>query len=128
MSQLVSHDRAKIGAALMLLSPFVPLLFQGQEWAATSPFQYFVDYADEPDLAQAIAEGRRNEFGTFGWRPEDVPDPRAEETFLCSRLNWDERGSATACRDGRLVSEAHSPAARGERVHRRTDGPRRDRL
>ena len=94
MSQLVSHDRAKIGAALMLLSPFVPLLFQGQEWAATSPFQYFVDYADEPDLAQAIAEGRRSEFGTFGWQPEDVPDPRAEETFLCSRLNWDERGSA----------------------------------
>lgn len=90
MSQLVSHDRAKIGAALMLLSPFVPMLFQGQEWAASSPFQYFVDYADEPELARAIAEGRRSEFSSFGWRPDEVPDPRDEATFRCSLLNWDE--------------------------------------
>ncbi|HJS09286.1 MAG TPA: malto-oligosyltrehalose trehalohydrolase [Pirellulales bacterium] len=90
MSQLVSHDRAKIGAALMLLSPFVPMLFQGQEWASSSPFQYFVDYQDEPELAQAVAHGRRYEFAAFGWRPEDVPDPRAEATFLRSRLNWEE--------------------------------------
>jgi maltooligosyltrehalose trehalohydrolase len=95
MSQLVSHDRAKVGAALMLLSPFVPLLFQGQEWAASSPFQYFVDYEDEPVLAEAIADGRRSEFSAFGWSPQDVPDPRAEATFHCSRLRWDELGAAS---------------------------------
>lgn len=90
LSQLVSQDRAKIGAALMMLSPFVPQLFQGQEWAASSPFQYFVDYEAEPELAEAISRGRRNEFAAFGWLPEDVPDPRAVETFHCSRLRWDE--------------------------------------
>jgi maltooligosyltrehalose trehalohydrolase len=90
MSQLVSHDRAKIGAALMLLSPYVPLLFQGQEWAASSPFQFFADYEGEPELAQAVAEGRKREFATFGWLPEDVPDPRDVATFERSRLNWDE--------------------------------------
>jgi maltooligosyltrehalose trehalohydrolase len=49
-----------------------------------------VDYQDEPELADAVAHGRRCEFAAFGWRPEDVPDPRAEATFLRSRLNWEE--------------------------------------
>ncbi|MEX2140690.1 MAG: malto-oligosyltrehalose trehalohydrolase [Pirellulales bacterium] len=87
---LVSPDRAKIGAALVLLSPFVPLLFQGEEWSVSSPFQYFVDFADEPDLARAVREGRREEFALFGWNPDDVPDPNAIETFQRSKLNWSE--------------------------------------
>ncbi len=88
--QLVSLDKSKIGATLVLLSPFVPLLFQGEEWAATTPFQYFVDYAKEPELARSIRDGRRAEFAYFGWTPEDVPDPLSMSTFERSKLNWAE--------------------------------------
>jgi maltooligosyltrehalose trehalohydrolase len=66
------------------------MLFQGEEWDASSPFQYFVDFDDEPDLARAVTEGRRKEFAAFGWRPEDVPDPQNYATFERSRLRWDE--------------------------------------
>jgi maltooligosyltrehalose trehalohydrolase len=87
---LVNHDRAEIGAALVLLSPFVPLLFQGEEWGASAPFQYFVDFHDEPDLARAVREGRRHEFASFGWNPEQVPDPNDPATFERSKLDWSE--------------------------------------
>lgn len=80
----------RISAALICLGPFIPLLFQGEEWGATSPFQYFTDHED-PALAEAVREGRRNEFVTFGWNPEQVPDPQAPETLERSRLVWDER-------------------------------------
>lgn len=90
ISSLTSLERVKIGAALYLLSPFVPMLFQGEEWCATSPFQYFVDFHDEPDLAKAVTEGRRGEFAGFGWKPEDIPDPQDAATFRRSKLNWDE--------------------------------------
>lgn len=83
-------DLVKMGAALLLLSPFTPLLFQGEEWAATSPFAYFTDHA-EPELADAVRNGRRREFAAFGWKPQDIPDPQSEETFLSSKLRWAER-------------------------------------
>jgi len=89
MSQLVSVGRLKIGAALVLTSPFVPMLFQGEEWGASTPFQYFTDHP-EPELAKAAREGRRREFAAFGWKPEEVPDPQARETFRRSKLNWSE--------------------------------------
>ena len=82
----------KIAAALVLTSPFVPMLFQGEEWGASTPFQYFTDHP-EPDLAKAVREGRRREFAAFGWKPEDVPDPQAPETFQRSKLNWDRAGA-----------------------------------
>ena len=88
-SALLSPRRLKIGAALVLTSPFVPMLFQGEEWAASTPFQYFTDHQD-PNLAKAVTEGRRREFATFGWKPGEVPDPQAFDTFARSRLNWDE--------------------------------------
>lgn len=88
-SHLMSTGRLKIGAALVLLSPFVPMLFQGEEFAASTPFQYFTGY-DDPQMGRAVSEGRRNEFAAFGWNPEDVPDPQAPETFLRSKLNWRE--------------------------------------
>src|SRR3546814_4248273 len=56
------------------------MLFAGEEWAASSPFQYFSDHQD-PDLARAVSEGRRREFASFGWAPDDVPDPQAPATF-----------------------------------------------
>ena len=88
-SHLMSYGRLKVGAALVLLSPFVPMLFQGEEWGASTPFQYFTDHADA-DLGRAVSEGRRREFSSFGWSPDDVPDPQAVETFERSRLQWDE--------------------------------------
>ncbi len=86
---LVSVGRQKIAAALVLTSPFVPMLFQGEEFGASSPFQYFSQHEDK-DLAKAVSEGRKNEFKVFGWKPEEVPDPQARETLERSRLNWNE--------------------------------------
>jgi maltooligosyltrehalose trehalohydrolase len=90
LCQLTNRNLAKVGAALILTSPYVPMLFQGEEWACTSPFLYFVDFADEPDLAKAVAEGRCREFKSFGWEPDQIPDPNAETTFFESRLRWNE--------------------------------------
>jgi maltooligosyltrehalose trehalohydrolase len=65
------------------------MLFQGEEWGASSPFLYFTDHKD-PELAQAVREGRRDEFAAFGWEPAAIPDPQAEETFMRSKLDWEE--------------------------------------
>jgi maltooligosyltrehalose trehalohydrolase len=89
ISQIAGKDRAKIAAALYLLSPFVPMLFQGEEWAASSPFQYFADHADR-ELAKAVSEGRKREFAAFGWAPEKIPDPENPATYEASKLKWNE--------------------------------------
>jgi maltooligosyltrehalose trehalohydrolase len=88
-SHLMSPKKLKIGAALVMTSPFLPMLFQGEEWAANTPFFYFTDY-QEPELANAVREGRCREFAAFGWKPEDTADPQARETFERSKLNWNE--------------------------------------
>ena len=88
-SQLMSLGRLKIGSAVVFCAPFIPLLFQGEEFAASSPFLYFTDHQD-PEVGAAASTGRRNEFAAFGWKPEDIPDPQDLETFQQSRLNWDE--------------------------------------
>ncbi|MFN8534855.1 MAG: malto-oligosyltrehalose trehalohydrolase [Dehalococcoidia bacterium] len=92
-SRLMSEGRLKVGAALVLTAPFVPLLFQGEEWGASTPFQYFTDHQD-PALGRAVTEGRRGEFAAFGWKPDQVPDPQSLETFLRSKLDWAERERA----------------------------------
>ncbi len=89
-SHLMSPALLKVGAALVLTAPFVPMLFQGEEWGTSSPFLYFTDHRD-PDLAEAVRTGRREEFSAFGWDPSSIPDPQAEDTFLRSRLDWDEQ-------------------------------------
>ena len=86
---LAGTEAARVAAALVLCGPFVPLIFQGEEWAASSPFQYMTDHVD-PGLAQAVSDGRRREFAAFGWGPEDVPDPQDPATFARSRLAWSE--------------------------------------
>jgi maltooligosyltrehalose trehalohydrolase len=88
LSNLANLNRVKIGAALILTSPYIPMLFQGEEWGASTPFLYFVDFASEPELAQAVAKGRCEEFASFGWRSEDVPDPTKIDSFLQSKLKW----------------------------------------
>ncbi len=91
LEQIVGMDLAKVAAGLVLTSPFVPMLFQGEEYAASTPFQYFADHED-PEMAKAVSEGRRKEFAAFGWSPEEIPDPENAETFERSKLNWDEVG------------------------------------
>jgi maltooligosyltrehalose trehalohydrolase len=93
MGQLAGARRAKIGAALVLTAPFVPMLFQGEEWAASTPFQYFTSF-DDPELGRAVSEGRRAEFAHFGWNPEEVSDPQAKATFDRCVLNWPELAEA----------------------------------
>ncbi len=84
---LTSPGRVRVGAALVLTAPFIPLLFQGQEWGAATPFLYFTDHGD-PALAAAVSEGRRREFDIAG--SPDVPDPQDPVTFERSRLDWSE--------------------------------------
>jgi maltooligosyltrehalose trehalohydrolase len=90
-SALMGTGRLKIAAALVLCSPFVPMLFQGEEWGAATPFQYFTDHGD-PELGRLVSEGRRREFAAFGWSPDDVPDPQDPATFERSKLDWSEPG------------------------------------
>jgi maltooligosyltrehalose trehalohydrolase len=89
LSHLVSLGRLKIAGAILLTAPFVPMLFQGQEWGATTPFQYFTAHEDEA-LGRQVSEGRRREFAKFGWDPASIPDPQALATYERSRLRWDE--------------------------------------
>lgn len=89
LTESAGFDRAKVAAAVVLMSPFVPMIFQGEEWAASSPFQYFADH-DDPEIARLVSEGRRREFAAFGWKPEMIPDPEKPETFERSKLKWDE--------------------------------------
>jgi maltooligosyltrehalose trehalohydrolase len=91
LSHVVDIGRVKIAAAMVLLGPFVPMLFAGEEFAASTPFQYFTDFHDK-ELGRLVSEGRRKDFAAFGWSPEQVPDPQAEGTFLRSKLRWDEPG------------------------------------
>lgn len=81
--------------APILLGPFTPMLFQGEEWAASTPFAYFTDH--EPELGRLVTQGRTEEFGRMGWA-EDVPDPQALTTFTGSILHWDEAGTGAHAR------------------------------
>lgn len=89
ISHLLSLSRLQIGAAIVLTAPFIPLLFQGEEWGASTPFLYFTDH-EEPALARAVSEGRKKEFAAFGWVPARIPDPQDPLTFERSRLDWSE--------------------------------------
>ena len=86
---LMSDGRLRVAAALLLTSPFVPMLFQGEEWGASTPFLYFTDHSD-PGLGRTVSDGRRHEFSSFGWDPDSVPDPQLLATFERSRLDWAE--------------------------------------
>ena len=92
-SHLLSLGRLKIAAALVLTAPFIPMLFQGEEWAASSPFLYFTNHEDA-ELGRLVTEGRRREFAAFSAHSDDVPDPQALETFERSKLVWEESSRA----------------------------------
>jgi maltooligosyltrehalose trehalohydrolase len=84
-SRLLEFEQLKLVAGTLVLSPFLPLLFMGQEYGETTPFLYFVSHSD-PGLIEAVRQGRHREFESFAWQG-DVPDPQAEETFEQSRLD-----------------------------------------
>jgi len=87
---LVGADAAKVAAAVVLWSPCTPMLWMGEEWAASTPFPYFAGPRD-PELDDAVRRGRRDEFAAFGWDPSEIPDPVDEATARAARLRWDER-------------------------------------
>jgi maltooligosyltrehalose trehalohydrolase len=91
LSALLSPGLLKVGATLLLTAPFTPMLFMGEEWAASSPWQFFTSHP-EPELADAVRNGRRREFASHGWASSDVPDPQDPATFERSKLDWDELG------------------------------------
>ncbi|GLU52104.1 malto-oligosyltrehalose trehalohydrolase [Dyadobacter frigoris] len=86
-SELVSFDMQKLMAGAVLVSPFLPLLFMGEEYSETGRFQYFVSHTD-PELAEAVRKGRKREFRAFHMAGE-APDPMGEEAFLNSKLHWE---------------------------------------
>jgi maltooligosyltrehalose trehalohydrolase len=94
----LSHDvdpqSYRAVSTLLLFLPMTPILFMGQEWAASTPFQFFTDH--DPELGKLVSEGRRREFAGFQAFQDpatraQIPDPQDEQTFLRSRLRWDER-------------------------------------
>ncbi len=89
-SHLLTLDQLKMGAALVLTAPFIPMLFQGEEWGASTRFLYFTAHED-PELARSVTLARLQEFADFGWSREEVPDPQAVETFERSKLSWQEK-------------------------------------
>ncbi|MEU1171241.1 malto-oligosyltrehalose trehalohydrolase [Streptomyces microflavus] len=76
-------------ATLVLTGPFTPMLFMGEEWGARTPWQFFTDHTD-PELAEAVRNGRRREFGAHGWAEEEIPDPQDPATRDRSCLDWSE--------------------------------------
>jgi maltooligosyltrehalose trehalohydrolase len=88
-SQNLTYGQLAVKAALVLGSPYTGMLFMGEEWGASTPFQFFSSHP-EPELARATAEGRKKEFADHGWDADEIPDPQDPQTFQRSKLDWDE--------------------------------------
>jgi len=89
LQNIIGMDCAKVAAGILLTSPFVPMLFQGEEYAASAPFLYFADHEDQ-EMAKAVSDGRKKAFAEFGFAGKEVPDPEVRETFERSKLDWRE--------------------------------------
>jgi maltooligosyltrehalose trehalohydrolase len=89
LSSLASFEALKLAAGNVLLSPYIPLLFMGEEHGEDAPFLYFVSHFDK-DLIDAVRKGRKEEFRTFAWQG-DPPDPQGLETFIRSKIHWEKR-------------------------------------
>jgi maltooligosyltrehalose trehalohydrolase len=112
-SQNLSFGQLAVKAVLALGSPYTAMLFMGEEWGSSSPFQFFSSHP-EPELARATAEGRKREFAEHGWDADEIPDPQDPATFERSKLKWDEvdDGEHGRLRDiyQRLIALRHSEA------------------
>ncbi|WP_395695792.1 malto-oligosyltrehalose trehalohydrolase [Nocardioides sp.] len=89
IAEALDEHQLASAALVTLCSPFTPMLFMGEEWAASTPFQFFTSHPEE-ELGRATAEGRIAEFEQMGWDPAVVPDPQDPETFERSNLDWSE--------------------------------------
>ena len=87
--ETIGLDKTKVALGLVLTAPMVPMLFMGEEYAASTPFLYFADHEDE-EMAKLVSEGRRREFADFGFDGQEIPNPEDPDTFVKSKLNWDE--------------------------------------
>ena len=96
-SQNLTTGQLAVKAALALGSPYTAMLFMGEEWGSSSPFQFFTSHP-EPELGRATAEGRKAEFAAHGWDADEIPDPQDPETFTRSKLNWAEVGEGEHAR------------------------------
>jgi len=96
-SQNLTGGQLAVKAAVALGSPYTAMLFMGEEWGASAPFQFFSSHP-EPELARDTVEGRKAEFADHGWNADDIPDPQDPQTFLRSKLNWDESGAGEHAR------------------------------
>jgi len=119
----LSPGLLQIAAALLLCAPFTPMLFMGEEWGASTPWQYFTSFPDAR-LGATVRDGRRAEFAAHGWAADDVPDPQAAATFEHSRLDWAELGKD----DHRELFEWHRDLLRLRRERADLTDPRLDRV
>lgn len=103
-SQNLSAGQLAIKAALVLGSPYTAMLFMGEEWGASTPFQFFSSHP-EPELARTTAEGRKREFSEHGWDAEEIPDPQDPATFQRSKLDWAEVSTGEHARLHRLYRD-----------------------
>src|SRR4051795_5628425 len=117
LTEVLDDDQLACAALLTLCGPFTPMLFMGEEWAASTPFQFFTSHP-EPELGRATAEGRIKEFERMGWDPAVVPDPQDPETFARSKLNWTE---LTSGRHARLLDVYRRLAELRRRLPELTD-------
>jgi len=89
LEHLVGLDAAKVSIGLLLMAPYIPMLFMGEEWATSAPFLYFADHEDE-EMRQLVAEGRKKEFSAFGF-DGDIPNPEDRKTYEMAKLKWAEQ-------------------------------------
>ena len=89
LEHLAGLDAAKVALGLVLMAPFIPLLFMGEEFAASTPFLYFANHED-PEMMKQVTEGRKREFAAFGFEGEEIPDPEQVSSFQDSKLKWSE--------------------------------------
>lgn len=127
LDALVCPDARRLAAALLLLSPYVPLIFMGEEYGEPAPFLYFVSHSD-PQLIEAVRKGRSEEFESFGWG-NGVPDPQAIETFERSRIHFElaRAGEHAKLRElyrELLVIRREEPALRPGAAHIAADSSR----
>ncbi|CCH33431.1 malto-oligosyltrehalose trehalohydrolase [Actinosynnema sp. NPDC047251] len=123
LSATVPLGRLAVGAAIVLCSPYTPMLFMGEEWAASTPWQFFASFPD-PELAEAVRTGRRREFARHGWGESDVPDPVDPATVERSTLVWDELSADPH----RRVLELYRGLIALRRSHPELSDPRLDRF
>ena len=106
LSRLVSFESLKLAAGTVLLSPYLPLIFMGEEYGETAPFLYFISFSD-PNLIEGVRQGRKREFRSFKWEQEP-PDPQSSETFMQSKINWNKRCEG----DNRILRNFHKELIR----------------